>query len=146
MKRFEFFGTTGVTHGSHDDTRGEDDIAEEEEESQRRRKRAKKSHLKDSLDEGVYHSHPLSVIWHIFDEVAETGKRTKLLTLRFEYLTKLNIVCAGIEGDQGSPLELLTNLFPNDTGLELPTQVTYTIQSSDCANFWLLPKLLSLVV
>lgn len=101
--------------------------------------------MKESLD-GVYHSHPLSVIWHIFDEVAETGKRTKLLTLRFEYLTKLNIVCAGIEGDQGSPLELLTNLFPNDTGLELPTQVTYTIQSSDCANFGLLPKLLGLVV
>lgn len=100
--------------------------------------------MKESLDEGVYHSHPLSVVWHIFDEVAETGKRTRLLTLRFEYLTKLNIVCAGIDGDQGSPLELLTNLFPNDTGLELPTQVTDTIQSSDCANFWFLPMLLCL--
>lgn len=124
---------SGATHGSQDDVRGEDDIAEEEEESQRRRKRAKKSHSKDSLDEGVYHSHPLCVMLHIFDEVTETGKRAKLLTLRFEYLMKLNIVCAGIEGDQSGPLELLTNLFPNDTGLELPTQVA---KLSAGVDFW----------
>lgn len=114
---------SGASHGCHEESKLDEDLQEEEDDSQRRRKRAKKSHLKESLDEGVYHGHPLSVLWHIYDEIAESGKRTKLLTLRFEYLMKLNIVCAGAEGGQDGPLELLTNLFPDDTGLDLPTQV-----------------------
>jgi THO complex subunit 5 len=37
---------------------------------------------------------------------------------------KLNIVCVGIEGSNDGPdNDILCNLFPNDTGLELPHQV-----------------------
>ncbi|KAH7294866.1 hypothetical protein KP509_27G022600 [Ceratopteris richardii] len=113
---------SGLNHGGNEENKIEEEIPEEEEELQRRRKRVKKSHAKESSDEGVYHSHPLTVVWHIFDEVVDGGKRTKLLSVRFEYLMRLNMVCAGVEGDRHGPLELLTNLFPDDTGMELPTQ------------------------
>ncbi|KAI5077768.1 hypothetical protein GOP47_0007592 [Adiantum capillus-veneris] len=122
LARQQALKESGLNHGNQEESKVEDDIPDEEDELQRRRKRAKKSHSKESFDEGVYHSHPLSVLWHIFDEPAESGKRNKLLSLRFDYLTKLNIVCAGVEGDRGGPLELLANLFPDDTGLDLPTQ------------------------
>ncbi|KAK2369116.1 THO complex subunit 5A [Trifolium repens] len=57
----------------------------------------------------------------------EYGKRTvqpvKLITIKFEYMVKLNIVCVGIEGSNDGPLkDILCNLFPNDTRLELPHQ------------------------
>jgi hypothetical protein len=39
-------------------------------------------------------------------------------------MVKLNIVCVGIEGSNDGPLkDILCNLFPNDTRLELPHQV-----------------------
>ncbi|MCO5580346.1 hypothetical protein L7F22_034212 [Adiantum nelumboides] len=122
LARQQALKESGLSQGNHEESKVEDDVPDEEEESQRRRKRAKKSHAKESSEEGVYHSHPLSVLWHISDEAAETGKRNKLLSLRFDYLMKLNIVCAGVEGDRGGPLELLVNLFPDDTGLDLSTQ------------------------
>ncbi|GAA0163967.1 hypothetical protein LIER_19711 [Lithospermum erythrorhizon] len=75
-----------------DNTKLEDDIPEEDDEGLRRRKRPKKNAV-------------------------------KLVTLRFESWTKLNVVCVGVEGSQES-LEhnALCNLFPDDTGLELPHQ------------------------
>lgn len=96
-----------------------DDIEKEEDDSYRQRKKVKISHLKGSLEHEVYCNHPLSVLWHIYDE---GQKGTKLLTLRFEYLMKLKVVCAGIEKPQDSQQELLMQLFPDDIGLHLPTQ------------------------
>jgi THO complex subunit 5 len=116
----------GLAHEIHEEAKLEDEIQEEEDDSQRRRKRTRKSHIKEVLD-GVYHAHPLSVLWHIFDDddTDGNGKSNKLLTLRFEYLMKLKIVCAGVEGAEDVPLVLLTNLFPDDTGMELPTEVSF---------------------
>lgn len=85
------------------------------------------SDLKGSLEHEVYCNHPLSVLWHIYDELIDGQKGTKLLTLRFEYLMKLKVVCAGIEKPQDSQQELLMQLFPDDTGLHLPTQAWQAI-------------------
>ncbi|KAL9313009.1 hypothetical protein ACSQ67_018461 [Phaseolus vulgaris] len=57
------------------------------------------------------------------DDEDSDSKSAKLITLRFEYLVKLNVVCVGIEGcNEGPENDILCNLFPNDTGLELPQQ------------------------
>lgn len=51
---------------------------------------------------------------------------SKLLALRFEFLTKINVLCAGIEGvsSGGGDLDtLLADLFPDDAGVDLPNQV-----------------------
>jgi hypothetical protein len=51
-------------------------------------------------------------------------KSPKLLTLKFEYFLKLNVVCVGVEGSlEGPENNILCNLFPSDTGTELPHQV-----------------------
>lgn len=71
----------------------------------------------------MYQSHPLTVTVQIYDE---KQKGSKLLTLKVEYLTTLDVLCAGEEGTPpggASPVFSLANLFPNDPGLELPTKV-----------------------
>ena len=103
----------------------EDDAPDEEEDGQRRRKRPKRVQGKESLDQaGIFQAHPLKIITHVYDDEASDPKSAKLITLKFEYLVKLNIVCVGIEGANDCPdNDILCNLFPNDTGLELPHQV-----------------------
>lgn len=103
----------------------EDDAPEEEDDGQRRRKRPKKVPSKENLDQaGIYQTHPLKIILHIHDDSVSDPKSAKLITLKFEYLLKLNVVCVGIEGsNEGPENNILCNLFPDDTGLELPHQV-----------------------
>ncbi|KAL5844856.1 hypothetical protein ACOSQ3_010920 [Xanthoceras sorbifolium] len=102
----------------------EDDVPDEEDDGQRRRKRPKRVQSKEILDQtGVYQAHPLKVILHINDDEVSDPKSAKLVTLKFEYLLKLNVVCVGIEGShEGAENDILCNLFPDDTGLELPHQ------------------------
>ncbi|XP_047161191.1 THO complex subunit 5A-like isoform X2 [Vigna umbellata] len=101
----------------------EDDAPDEEEDGQRRRKRPRRVQAKESLDQGgIFQVHPLKIIIHVYEDQHSDSKSSKL-TLRFEYLVKLNVVCVGIEGSNESPEnDILCNLFPNDTGLELPQQ------------------------
>ena len=103
----------------------EDDVPDEEDDGQRRRKRPKRVPSKEAIDQaGVYQVHPLKIILHIYDDVASDPKSTKLITLKFDYLLKLNVVCVGIEGATDGPeYNILCNLFPDDTGLDLPHQV-----------------------
>ncbi|XP_038715873.1 THO complex subunit 5B-like isoform X2 [Tripterygium wilfordii] len=107
-----------------ENSRLEDDAADEEDDGQRRRKRPKKVSSKDNLDQaGVYQVHPLKVILHIYDDEASDPKSANLICLKFEYLLKLNVVCVGIEGSTDGPENnILCNLFPDDTGHELPHQ------------------------
>ncbi|XP_057469198.1 THO complex subunit 5A isoform X1 [Actinidia eriantha] len=102
----------------------EDDAPEEDDDGQRRRKRPKKVPGKENLDQtGIYQAHPLKIILHIHDDDNSEPKSAKLITLKFEYLLKLNVVCVGIEGsNEGPENNILCNLFPDDTGLELPHQ------------------------
>lgn len=75
----------------------DDDAPEDEDDGQRRRKRPKKIPGKESSDQaGVYQLHPLKVVVHIYDDDVSDLKSAKLLTLKFEYLLKLNSVCVGI--------------------------------------------------
>lgn len=103
----------------------EDDAPDEEDDGQRRRKRTKRVPSKESLDQDrVYQVHPLKIILLIYDEEVSDPKSAKLVTLRFEYLLKLNVVCVGIEGSHdGAENNILCNLFPDDTGVDLPHQV-----------------------
>lgn len=102
-------------------------MPDEEDDGQRRRKRPRKVPSKESLDHsGIYQTHPLKVILHVHDDETPDSTPTKLVTLKFEYLMKLNIVCVGVDGsqeDMGN--DILCNLFPDDTGLELPHQVSF---------------------
>lgn len=118
---FDCSGISTVVESS----RMDDDAPDEEDDGQRRRKRPKRAPTKESLDQtGVYQVHPLKLILHIYDDEISDSKSTKLITLKFEYLLKLNVVCVGIEGShEGLVNNILCNLFPDDTGLELPHQV-----------------------
>lgn len=99
-------------------------MPDEEDDGQRRRKRPKKVPSKESLDQGgVYLVHPLKVVLHVNDDDSSDPKSSRLISLKFEYLIKLNVVCVGIEGSEESEKDILCNLFPDDTGLELPHQV-----------------------
>ncbi|XP_042964972.1 THO complex subunit 5B isoform X2 [Carya illinoinensis] len=102
----------------------EDDAPDEEDDGQSRRKRPKGVPSKENLDqEGLYQVHPLRTIIHIYDDEVSDPKSAKLVNLKFEYLLKLNVVCVGIEGSHdGAENSMLCNLFPDDTGLELPHQ------------------------
>ncbi|KAI3460226.1 hypothetical protein Pfo_016889 [Paulownia fortunei] len=102
----------------------EDDVPDEEDDGQRRRKRPKKVPSKENLDQsGIYQSHPLKVTLHINDDEASDLNSAKLITLKFEFLIKLNVVCVGVEGSEEVPQNnILCNLFPDDTGFELPQQ------------------------
>ncbi|XP_004291099.1 PREDICTED: THO complex subunit 5A [Fragaria vesca subsp. vesca] len=114
---------TGVsTNGEA--SRLDDDAPDEEDDGQRRRKRPKRAPTKQNPDQsGVYQLHPLKVILHVYDNEASDPKSAKLVTLKFEYLLKLNVVCVGVEGShEAAENNILCNLFPDDTGLELPHQ------------------------
>ncbi|CAM8945710.1 unnamed protein product [Rhodiola kirilowii] len=106
-------------------SRLEDDAIDDEDDSQRRRKRPKKAISgKDGLDEDkLYQAHPLKIILHVYDDEESESTHVKLLTLKFEYLLKLNVVCVGLEGsDEGPENSILCNLFPDDAGVELPLE------------------------
>ncbi|CAN6478618.1 unnamed protein product [Victoria cruziana] len=107
-----------------EEVRLEEDANEDDDDVQRRRKRPKKSYSKENLDNtGVHLSHPLHVILHILDNVGSDAKPGKLVTLKFEYVQKLNVVFVGTEGPSNACADnILCNLFPDDTGLELPQQ------------------------
>eukprot|EP01018_Ginkgo_biloba_P030082 Gb_36955 [translate_table: standard] len=120
--------STGIEESKIDD-----DMPEEEDDLQRRRKRPKKLQGKENMDAtGIYQHHPLSVILHIYDDETTSGaKPNKLVTLRFEYLLKLNVVCVGIDGlQEGNQNNFLLNLFPDDTGIELPHQSSQSVQTA----------------
>ncbi|XP_062097312.1 THO complex subunit 5B [Humulus lupulus] len=104
-------------------SRMEDGAADEEEDGQRRSKRTRRIPAKDNLEQAGYQVHPLKVVLHVYDDDVSDPKSAKLITIKFEYLLKLNIVCVGIEGShEGPENNILCNLFPDDTGLELPHQ------------------------
>lgn len=105
-------------------SRMEDDVPDEEDDGQRRRKRPKKAPSKDNVDQaGTYQTHPFKILLHIYDDETSDSNPTKLISLKFEYIMKLNVVCVGIEGPQEmSENSILCNLFPDDTGLEIPHQ------------------------
>lgn len=123
----------------------DEDPLEEEDEGQRRRKRSKKTTNKESPPEsGLYQSHPFNVILHVYDDGDNYGaddtddnvdmktcalsKLGKLVTLRFEYLLQLKVVCVGTERSENeSENDLLSNLFPDDTGVDLPHQVQIVV-------------------
>lgn len=111
--------SAGSTGGRRDQEFAEDD------DNQRQRKRAKKPHDKDALEkDNVYQSHPLTLTIHVYDE---KQRGNKLLTLKVEFLTTLDVLCVGEEGTTlggVSPAFSLANLFPNDPGLDLPTKAS----------------------
>ncbi|GLT46961.1 hypothetical protein SLA2020_206860 [Shorea laevis] len=102
----------------------EDDALDDEDDGQRRKKRPKRVPSKDILDPmGLYQVHPLKITLHVYDDDASDPKTAKLISLKFEYMLKLNVVCVGIEGsNEGPENNVLCNLFPEDTGLDLPHQ------------------------
>ncbi|CAI0558126.1 unnamed protein product [Linum tenue] len=108
----------------------EDDVPDDEDDAQRRRKRPKRAPSKENPDlAGVHQVHPLKLILHILDDEASDPKSAKLITLKFEYLLKLNVVCVGVEGShEGTENSILCNLFPDDTGHELPHQGSISYQ------------------
>lgn len=102
----------------------EDDALDEDDEGQRRRKRPKKVPGRENLEQASFlQAHPLRVILHIYDDEAPDKKSVKLLTLKFEYMLKLNVVCVGVESSDERLDNILCNLFPDDDGLDLPHQV-----------------------
>ncbi|XP_012838725.1 PREDICTED: THO complex subunit 5A isoform X1 [Erythranthe guttata] len=113
-----------VTSTNSENSKLDDDVPDEEDDGQRRRKRPKKVPSKENIDQsGIYQSHPLKVILHIDDDEASDLNTSKLITLKFEFLIKLNVACVGVEGSEELPeSNILCNLFPDDTGLELPQQ------------------------
>jgi THO complex subunit 5 len=112
------------TLSNGDNNKMDDDGVDEEEHAQRRRSRSKKNVVKEANNPAVvYQLHPLRIILHVYDTEDSGTKRCKLVTLRFEFLAKLNVVCVGIEDSEGTDNNILCNLFPDDTGLELPHQV-----------------------
>jgi THO complex subunit 5 len=119
-----WFNDSGIST-SVENSRLEDDAPDEEDDGQRRRKRPKRVPSKESLDQdGVYQVHPLKIILHIYDDGVSDPKSAKVITLKFEFMLKLNVVCVGIEGSHdGAENNILCNLFPDDTGIELPHQV-----------------------
>ncbi|KAG8632624.1 THO complex subunit 5B isoform X2 [Manihot esculenta] len=114
---------TGIS-ANVENSRLEDDAPDEEDDGQRRRKRPKRVPSKESLDHfGVFQVHPLKIVLHVYDDEVSDPKSTKLIALKFEYLFKLNVVCVGVEGShEGPENNILCNLFPDDTGVELPHQ------------------------
>ncbi|OMO78927.1 THO complex, subunit 5 [Corchorus capsularis] len=118
---------------SVESSRLEEDVPDEEDDGQRRRKRPKRVPSKEAIDQaGIYQVHPLKVILHIYDDDAPDPRSAKLITLKFEYLLKLNVVCVGIEGStEGPENNILCNLFPDDTGLELPHQLAKLLVGGD---------------
>ncbi|KAG2654279.1 THO complex subunit 5A-like isoform X2 [Panicum virgatum] len=122
-----------LSNGDHN--RMDDDVIDDEEDAQRRRSRSKKNVMKEANNPAMaYQLHPLKLIVHVYDTEDSGAKRRKLITLRFEYLAKLNVVCVGIEESEGLDNNILCNLFPDDTGLELPHQMA-KIYAGEPPNF-----------
>ncbi|KAK3155378.1 hypothetical protein QOZ80_2BG0202480 [Eleusine coracana subsp. coracana] len=120
---------------SNGDNKMDDDGIDEEEDAQRRRSRSKKNAVKEANNPAViYQLHPLRIILHVYDAENSGTKRRKLITLRFEFLAKLNVVCVGIEDSEGLDNNILCNLFPDDTGLELPHQMA-KVSAGEAPNF-----------
>ncbi|KAF2947126.1 THO complex subunit 5A [Oryza sativa Japonica Group] len=120
---------------SNGDNRVDDDAIDDEEDAQRRRSRSRKSVVKEASNSVVaYQLHPLKVILHVYDTEESGAKRRKLMVLRFDYLAKLNVVCVGIEDSKGLDHDILCNLFPDDTGLELPHQMA-KLYAGEVPNF-----------
>ncbi|TKY57820.1 THO complex subunit 5B [Spatholobus suberectus] len=96
----------------------------DEEDGQRQSKRPRRFQGNESLDQtGIFQIHPLTVNLHVYDDEVSDLESAKLITLKFEYLMQLNIICVGIEASNDGPEnDILCNLFPDDTGLELPHQ------------------------
>jgi hypothetical protein len=113
----------GVTRVGTNDVKHEE-VFEDDDDSRRLWEWVKRTHKKEIMEEdNIYQPHPLAVIVLIFEN---KQKMTKLLALRFEFLTKINVLRASIEGASyggGDPNTLLANLFPNDAGMDLPNQV-----------------------
>ncbi|KAL3734840.1 hypothetical protein ACJRO7_024077 [Eucalyptus globulus] len=126
---------SGISANS-DSSRLDDDVVDEDDDGQRRRKRPKKVPVKENLEQtGFYQVHPLKVILHVYEDEASDQKSSKLMALKFEYMLKLKIICVGIEGSNDRPEDnILCNLFPNDTGLELPHQ-SAKLAVGDALNF-----------
>ncbi|RCV08504.1 hypothetical protein SEVIR_1G338600v4 [Setaria viridis] len=123
------------TLSNGDNNRMDDDVIDDDEVAQRRRSRSKKNVMKEANNPAVaYQLHPLKIIVHVYDTEDSGTKRRKLITLRFEYLAKLNVVCVGIEESEGLDNNVLCNLFPDDTGLELPHQMA-KIYAGEPPNF-----------
>ncbi|XP_078441458.1 THO complex, subunit 5 [Wolffia australiana] len=113
----------------------DDDLVDDEDEGQRRRKRPKKTSSKDTVDSsGIFQSHPLYIFLHMFDDESPAAKPLKLVSLRFEFLVKLNVVCVGVEGGDQKLENMLCNLFPDDVGIELPHEAAKTY-AGDNINF-----------
>ncbi|KAL5127011.1 THO complex subunit 5B [Glycine soja] len=95
-----------------------------EEDGQRQSKRPRRFQGKESLDqEGIFQIHPLTVNLHVYDDEISDLESAKLTTLKFEYLMQLNIICVGNKASNDGPEnDILSDLFPDDTGLELPHQ------------------------
>ncbi|CAI0465174.1 unnamed protein product [Linum tenue] len=102
----------------------DNDVPDDEDNAQRRRKRPKRAPSKENPDQaGIHQVHPLKLILHVLDDEPSDPKSAKLISLKFEYLLKLNVVCVGLEGShEGAENSILCNLFPDDTGSELPHQ------------------------
>ncbi|KAF7817492.1 THO complex subunit 5A [Senna tora] len=102
----------------------ENDAPDDDDDVQRQRKRPRKVLGKESLYRlGMLQVHPLKINLHVYDDEASDPKSAKLITLTFEYLVKLNIVCVGNEAsDDDTNNDILCNLFPDDTGLDFPHQ------------------------
>ncbi|XP_010479088.1 PREDICTED: THO complex subunit 5A [Camelina sativa] len=100
-----------------------------EDDGKRQRKRPKKE---VSDEGGLYQSHPLKVVLHIYDVEIPDPKSDRPVLLKFEYLLKLNVVCVGIEESQDDlEKNILCNLFPEDAGLEPPHQSAKLILGDD---------------
>lgn len=114
---------TGIS-SMQENSRIDDDVVDEEDDGQRRRKRPRKVAGKENIETaGIYQPHPLRIILHVCDDEVSDPKPPRLVTLKFEYLYKLNVVCVGVEGsDQEPENNIICNLFPDDKGLELPQQ------------------------
>ncbi|XP_051124407.1 THO complex subunit 5B-like isoform X5 [Andrographis paniculata] len=76
----------------------------------------------DDGHSGVYQSHPLKVSLHVYNDELFDLNSARLITLDFEYLIKLNVVCVEAEDSEVLQNDMLCNLFPDDPGLELPQQ------------------------
>jgi THO complex subunit 5 len=115
----------GVTGAGTDDVKLEEEVLEDDDDSPRCRKRVKITPEKEIVEEdNIYRPHPLVLIVPIFDN---KQKMSKLLALRFQFLTKIDVLCAGIEGASyggGDPDTLLANLFPDDARVDLPNQIS----------------------
>ncbi|KAG8059328.1 hypothetical protein GUJ93_ZPchr0002g23707 [Zizania palustris] len=120
---------------SNGDNSVDDDAIGDEEDAQGRRSKSRKNGVKEVKNSvAAYQLHPLKVILHVYDIEDSGAKHCKLIVLRFEYLAKLNIVCVGIEDSQGLDHDILCNLFPDDTGLELPHQMA-KLYAGETPNF-----------